>query len=116
MNMKRLKCLLSLSVVVFLAGCATPTTYYWGEYEEQVYVMYVAPDQGTAAEQIEVLELDLEKAGSKNQQLAPGIRAHMGFLYYQLGRQDEARQAFEAEKQAFPESAQLMDRFIRKLT
>lgn len=116
MKITQLKALLSLSAVALLGGCATPTTYYWGEYEEQVYVMYAAPDQGTAAAQIEVLELDLEKASSKNQPLAPGIRAHMGFLYYQLGRKDEARQAFEAEKQAFPESAQLMDRFIRKLT
>lgn len=105
----------SVCVTVLLAGCATPTTYHWGEYEEQVYVMYAAPDQGTSAAQLEVLELDIEKARSKNQPLAPGIRAHMGFLYFQVGRHDEARQAFEAEKVAFPESAQLMDRFISKL-
>ena len=105
----------SAVVVALLAGCATPTTYHWGEYEEQVYVMYEAPDQGTAESQIEVLELDIGKARSKNQPLAPGIRAHMGFLYFQLGQYEQARQAFEAEKVAFPESAKLMDRFIGKL-
>jgi hypothetical protein len=106
---------LLLGLLILLSGCATPTTYHWGEYEEQVYVMYAAPDQGTVASQLDVLELDIEKARLKNQPLAPGIRAHMGFLYFQAGRNDEARQAFEAEKAAFPESAQLMDRFIGKL-
>lgn len=77
--------------------------------------MYEAPDQGTAESQIEILELDIEKARSKNQPLAPGIRAHMGFLYFQLGQYEQARQAFEAEKVAFPESAKLMNRFIGKL-
>lgn len=77
--------------------------------------MYAAPDQATAAVQVEQLELDLEKARSKDKPLPPGMRAHMGFLYFQLGRHDEARQAFEAEKTAFPESTKLMDRFISKL-
>ena len=81
----------------------------------QLYEMYNAPDKALAEAQIEVLELDIEKARSKNKPLAPGVRAHMGFLYYQLGRLNEARQAFEAEKSAFPESAKLMDVFIAKL-
>lgn len=109
-----LGCIL-LAVAVF-SGCVSPkNTYYWGDYEDQVYVMYAAPDEGTAASQIEVLEHDIEKARSKNQPLGPGIRAHMGFLYFQLGQFEQARQAFEAEKVAFPESAQLMDRFIRNI-
>lgn len=103
-------------IVALLAGCASPqTTYYWGNYEDQVYKMYMAPDEATAEAQIEVFELDLQKAQSKNRPLAPGVRAHMGFLYFQTGRYDEARQAFEAEKVAFPESAKLMDRFIEKI-
>lgn len=77
--------------------------------------MYEAPDQAMAEAQIEKLEHDMEIASSKDKPLAPGVRAHMGFLYFQLGRHDEARQAFTDEKTAFPESAQLMDRFIKKL-
>lgn len=109
-----LSCLL-LGAAVFSGCVSSKNTYYWGDYEEQVYVMYAAPDEGTAESQIEVLEHDIEKASSKNQPLGPGIRAHMGFLYFQLGQFEQARQAFEAEKVAFPESAQLMDRFISKI-
>jgi hypothetical protein len=82
---------LLLGLLILLSGCATPTTYHWGEYEEQVYVMYAAPDQGTVASQLDVLELDIEKARLKNQPLAPGIRAHMGFLYFQAGRLSRVR-------------------------
>lgn len=102
-------------ITCFFFGCANPSTYYWGKYENQIYKMYVVPEQAMAEAQVEVLELDIEKARSKDKPLAPGVRAHLGFLYFQLGRYDEARQAFEAEKVAFPESAKLMDRFILKL-
>ena len=107
--------LLLICIVCFFSGCANPSTYYWGEYEDQIYKMYNAPDKAMAEAQIEVLELDIEKARAKAKPLAPGVRAHMGVLFFQLGRYDEAKQAFEAEKVAFPESAQMMDRFIDQL-
>jgi len=107
--------ILSFAAVLFFSGCMQSTAYHWGDYEEQVYRMYAVPDKATAAAQIDVFELDIEKARSTGKPLAPGVRAHMGYLYFQLGRHDEARQAFEAEKLAFPESAQLMDRFIQKI-
>lgn len=106
---------LALALLSFVGCTTTESTYYWGEYEEQVYLTYEAPDQATAEAQIERLELDMEIASSKNKPLPPGMRAHMGFLYFQLGRHDEARQAFIDEKTAFPESSKLMDRFIKKL-
>ncbi|MEM1223408.1 MAG: DUF4810 domain-containing protein [Verrucomicrobiota bacterium] len=106
---------IGLAVAAIFSGCNQTTAYYWGEYEEQVYRMYAAPDQATAVAQLEVLELDLQKAAATDKPLAPGFRAHMGFLYYQLGRFDEARNAFETEKAEFPESGKMMDRFIQKL-
>ena len=109
------RCYIPLTLLCILSGCATNTTYYWGDYEDQVYLMYSAPDEATAMAQIETLESDIEEARSDDKPLPPGMRAHMGFLYFQLDRHDEARLAFEAEKVAFPESTKLMDRFIDKL-
>lgn len=105
----------ALALGAFLTGCKTPTAYYWGEYEEQIYQMYAAPEQATAEAQIVVLEAGIEDALSKDKPLAPGYRAHLGFLYYQLGQSEKARAAFEAEKAAFPESAQTMDHFLSKI-
>lgn len=98
------------------SGCATKESIYaWGSYEEQLYLMYKKPEQAAAEAQIERLEADLELARAEDKPLPPGMRAHMGFMYFQLGRYDEAKQAFEAEKVAFPESSRLMDRFIDQL-
>ena len=101
--------------LLLLAGCASPNMYYWGHYEAQVYDMYVAPDKATAERQVELMEADVEKARSSGKPLPPGFQAHLGFLYFQLGKFDLARRSFESEKGAFPESAVLMDRFIKKM-
>ena len=102
-------------VVSLLSGCVVPTQYYWGQYENQVYLMYKAPDKATAEIQVIVLESDIEVARSEDKPLAPGFYAHLGFLYFQLGQLDDARRSFEIEKSTFPESSVLMDRFIEKL-
>ena len=39
----------------------------------------------------------------------------MGYLLYQMGRIDEARAQFLAEKTAYPESAVFMDRLMGRV-
>jgi hypothetical protein len=105
-----------LGAVMLLAGCSSQRgLYYWGSYEEQVYDMYIKPADATAEAQVEKMEADIERARAAGKPLHPGFQAHLGFLYFQLGKLDLARRAFESEKAAFPESAELMDRFIKKL-
>lgn len=106
---------LLMAAVALLSGCVAPTQYYWGQYENQVYLMYKAPDKATAEIQVIALEKDIEVARSEDKPLAPGFYAHLGFLYFQLGQLDKARRSFEMEKSTFPESTVLMDRFIGKL-
>lgn len=90
--------------------------YYWGQYENDVYLMYRAPDKATAERQIESMESDIEKARSEDKPLPPGFRAHLGFLYAQVGNLDRARALFTEEKKVFPESTRLMDHFINNLS
>lgn len=78
-------------------------------------MMYIKPGEMPPERQVEILEADIEVARSKGRPLPPGYRAHLGYLYYQQGKLDLARQSFESEKEAFPESAVLMDRFINRL-
>lgn len=101
-----------LLLVALLTGCASRSIYSWGNYENQVYLMYAKPDKATAELQVAKLEEDFEKARSKNKQVHPGFHAHLGYLYYQLGKVDQARAEFQAEKTAFPESAVFMDRML----
>jgi len=114
--MKRSVAFAGLVAASLLAGCSSShSLYYWGSYQGQVYNMYNELGEAPPERQVEMLEADMERARSKGRPLPPGYRAHLGYLYYQLGKYDLAKQSFEAEKAAFPESTVLMDRFIKKL-
>ena len=45
----------------------------------------------------------------------PGWHAHLGYLYYQIGKLDQAQQEFLTEKGEFPESGVFMDRMLAGL-
>ena len=104
-----------LLVPALLTGCAAPTHYTWGHYQSLVYATYAAPDKWPPERQIELLEQDYQQARAQNKPVPPGFHAYLGYLYFQLGRMDQARQEFETEKAQFPESAVLMDRLLANL-
>jgi len=106
---------LSLAVVALVTGCQSPDIYYWGNYENLVYITYAKPGKATPEFQVQVMEADVHKAISANKPLPPGFHAHLGYLYYQLGKADLALQEFQKEKAQFPESAILMDRLSANL-
>jgi len=111
--MSRLVWLLALFCLV--SGCATPTLYSWGHYEELVYVSYAQPGKVSPEMQVEKLEEDYQKARANNKRMHPGFHAHLGYLYFQLGKVDQALQEFATEKAEFPESTVFMDRLISNL-
>jgi hypothetical protein len=45
----------------------------------------------------------------------PGYHAHLGFLYFQVGKPDQALQSLQTEKALFPESTVYMDRLIARI-
>jgi hypothetical protein len=106
--------LLPLAALLMM-GCATPTLYSWGHYEELIYASYAAPGKVSPEMQVEKLEQDYQKARAENKRMPPGFHAHLGYLYVQLGKLDQARQEFETEKAEFPESAVFMDRLLANL-
>lgn len=100
---------------VLAAGCAQPTLYSWGQYEELIYRAYAAPGAVSPEMQVEKLEADYQKARSENKPVPPGFHAHLGYLYFQLGKLDQAQQELETEKARFPESAVFIDRLLGNL-
>jgi len=106
----------SLGVAALMTGCRSPDVYYWGHYENLVYITYTKPDKATPELQASIMEEDMHKAISANKPLPPGFHAHLGNLYYQMGKTDLAVQEFQKEKAQFPESTVFMDRLIANLT
>lgn len=107
--------LLAVGCALLLAGCQTQRPlYYWGNYETINYLAYSKPEKATLETQREELEEDLTKAKAHSLPAHPGLHAQLGYVYYQLGRIDDAIHEFSTEKDQFPESAAFMDRMIEK--
>jgi hypothetical protein len=104
-----------LAVPLLITGCQSPTVYYWGHYEDLVYVTYAKPGKLPPEAQVLKMEEDLQKAASANKPVPPGFHAYLGYLDYELGKPDLARQEFEKEKAQFPESTVFMDRMMTNL-
>src|SRR6266436_3293810 len=60
-----------LALVGLLSGCATPTLYSWGHYEELVYTSYAAPGKVSPEMQVEKLEQDYQEARATNKRMHP---------------------------------------------
>jgi hypothetical protein len=104
------------AMLALLTGCGGPKTIYsWGSYEGLVYDMYAKPGKATPELQAAKLEEDFQKARAQNKPVPPGFHAHLGYMYFELGKADAARQEFETEKANFPESAVFMDRLLARL-
>jgi hypothetical protein len=101
--------------LVLAAGCAQPTLYSWGQYEELIYRSYATPGAVSPETQIERLEADYQKARADNKPVPPGFHAHLGYLYFQVGKLDQAEQELQTEKAHFPESAVFIDRLLANL-
>lgn len=107
---------LSALLLASLAGCASnPGLYGWGNYEQLVYASYVAPGSLAPETQIQKLEEDYQKFRATNQRVPPGWHAHLGYLYAQTGKADEAQRELLAEKAAFPESTVMVDSLLANL-
>jgi hypothetical protein len=100
---------------MLLAGCAAPTTpplYQWSGYQPQVYEYFKG--QTSPQEQIDALEKALQEIRAQGKSPPPGFHAHLGMLYASVGKEQQAEQALQAEKQLFPESTAYMDFLVKK--
>ncbi len=100
-----------------LVGCAgkQPLLYQWGSYEDQIYAMYSDTGKVSIEEQLNNLEHDYQVARADDKPVPPGFHAQVGYLYFQLGKVDQALHSFETEKTLFPESTIYMDRLIARI-
>ncbi|MBT1064194.1 DUF4810 domain-containing protein [Bowmanella sp. Y26] len=107
----RLK-LLILTPSLLLGACkTTEPLYYYGSYPQAVY-QYIS-GESSVNEQILSLQQTLSTAKSEGLPVAPGIHAHLGMLYMQIGDEAAGYESLITEKTLFPESAQYIDLLLQ---
>ena len=100
---------LTIALSTLLAGCEATPLYHWGEYESLIYIGYTQPGSADANTQIEKLVADIQKADSLGKKVAPGIFAHLAYMYAKEGEVAKSNDAFVNEKSLYPESVKFID-------
>lgn len=111
------RCLLLGGCIAVLAGCAHKAQsplYMWEAFPKMQYDTLLRPGV-TPLEQVGAMEAQAEKARAAGAALPPGFRAHLGMLKLSAGDVDQARQLWQAERAAFPESTPYMDQLLKRL-
>ncbi|WP_422381332.1 DUF4810 domain-containing protein [Marinicellulosiphila megalodicopiae] len=104
-----------IGLCILLSSCASQSSlYHWGNYESLLYDMYVKPDKATPVKQIEIITKDIRFAQKQQKKMAPGIYAHLGMLYAQVGDEQGAVAALKMEKTLYPESQVMIDGLISR--
>lgn len=97
-----------------LSGCATPSLYQWGGYDELLYQSYKSSDR---TESMRVgLETHLAALEESKQTVPPGLYAEVGTIYLERGDRTTAVAFYKKERDAWPESKTLMDAMIAALS
>ncbi len=104
-----------LAALCLLHGCATPQKplYAWGSYQSQVHAHLKS--QSSPEQQILDIEQELAEAAAEAAAVPPGLYAHLGLIYLQTGKQEQAVQAWTREKELFPESGVFIDYLLKNL-
>lgn len=114
MNVKALRVIALVAFAsLILGGCkTTEPLYYYGGYQQSVY-NYFNANEVTVTEQIQSLEKIIAKSSAKGKTVAPGVHAHLGMLYFEIGNTEQGAVNFEYEKALFPESIIYLDFLIK---
>ena len=104
---------LTFTVAFLLPGCASPTLYNWGGYDQALYASYKDP---VKTEELRLkLEAHISAMEKSNQKIAPGLYAELGTLYLQAGSSEKASGLYAKERDAWPESKGLMTAMIQNI-
>lgn len=105
--------IIGLAVVVLGACAGKPTLYEWNGYQAQLLNHYQNPQE--VSEFADALAGDIEAAEAVGR-VPPGLYAEYGYVLLQLGDSGTAVGWFAKERDAWPESAFLMDKIIVRLS
>ncbi len=117
---KHLKKNLLLSTLVLFsfvsAACSSkPTMYRWNEYEAITYDIYINPGKADTDTQIAKLTEEIGKTHAEGKRVAPGLHAHLAYMYFLKGNTSAAHQEFNREKSLFPESEKFVDGILERM-
>ena len=105
-----------LFALVAATSCVSDKSLYsWGQYEDSVYRVCHGADAFDLTKDVQMLSQEIDRAHAEGRRVAPGVHAHLGYLYYVSGNAGAAVEHFKAEKELYPESAKFIDGMLARM-
>lgn len=95
-------------VCAFSLSACVSSQFYWGSYEDSLYIRQQEPGAGGEAKAVTMLADTISKAQGDAMKVGPGIYADYGYLLFKQGQINEAIAALGQESALYPESRLLM--------
>ncbi|NCN42100.1 DUF4810 domain-containing protein [bacterium] len=113
MQITKLNTLGIVALALLLSSCASKPLYYWGNYQDVIYERLAKGNNDGPLKHIELLQKDITYSQEQGLELPPGFHAHLGMLYSEVGNLRLSQEHLAQERSNFPESATLMDLFLK---
>jgi hypothetical protein len=112
MTMKLRRALIAITLTTMALGaCAPQTRFVWGDYEDALYVYYKDPSQKALYRKALVAAI---AEGRKENKVAPGLLAELGYIDLEDGNTAEAITCFNEEMTLFPESRPFLQGVVQR--
>ncbi len=107
--------LLLLAAALAASGCASsgPNAFAWPAYEDRLCRWF--RERGDPAVEAGWLTETIRLTEAAGRPVPPGVRAHAGYLWSLAQDPGQAAGLYRAERDAFPESAVLMEGFLARM-
>lgn len=109
--MKKISFITATAIILLSACKTTKPLYYHGTYQSNLYEHFKA-EEVSIEEQISQLHQTIELASTENLPIAPGIQAHLGYLYLKSNNIEHGLDYLKREKVMYPESTKYIDFLI----
>jgi hypothetical protein len=107
---------LALLALFAFGGCASRESIYrWDHYPESVFEVCRGAGTLDLQKDIQLLAQAVDRARTEGRRVAPGIHAHLGYLYFVSGNRGAAVANFNAEKELYPESTTFIDGLLSRM-
>lgn len=112
---KRASCAAILCFSVL--GCATSSELYeYGNYSQRYYQMRKFQTDESLANYQDELTSIMDRSAKAGKQVPPGVYAEYAYLQAKKGNMDEAKEYYQRELAAYPESRHYIDFLMGQLS
>lgn len=108
--------LMILLTILVISGCQSKNVYYWGDYNETLYVHYQTMSEHSLSEYKETLLDIVEISNNKGKKIPPTTYFELGYIELVKGNNTGAENYLYKERELYPESNKVVEMLLKEIS